>query len=326
MRLPWTSSQDPSPAISPADRAFRVTLALSAGALCGAVVWAGFADSPAGVSDWDQCWIAGRALLRGEDPYQALTPNRSPWPLYYPLPAVLLALPFAGLPLPIARAVWFAVSSGALAYAWSAERWRLVGLASGAFWWAMMGAQWTPLLLAGLWVPAFGIAYAAKPTTGLALWVRRPSWLPVAAGLVLLALSFVVVPSWPWEWREAVGRAHHGPLLFRPGGFLLLLALLRWRRPEARMLALLAVIPSGAMPYDLLLLFAVAETRREWLAVVLLTWGVALYGWQVGAGVQDAAFAERVWPAEILLGYLPAVAMVLRRPNLAAPGAVPETA
>lgn len=295
----------------------RLSITLAVAMWCGAIVWVGFADSPAGVSDWDQCWLAAQALLKGEDPYRALAGSRSPWPLYYPLPAVLLSLPFAWLPLPIARAVWFATCSGALAYAWSGERWRLVGMASGAFWWAMMGAQWTPLLLAGLWVPLFGITYVAKPTTALALWVRRPSWLPVAAALLLVALSFAVMPSWPWAWREAVSQSHHVPLALRPGGFLLLLALLRWRRPEARMLALIGLLPSGAMPYDLLLLFAVATSRGEWLALVGLTWGVAFYGWHVGAGVQNAAFAERVWPAEMVLGYIPALVMVLRRPNQA---------
>src|SRR4051794_18352622 len=59
-------------------------------------------------SMWDaaQLYIAGRALLAGHDPYAAVAASSFPWPLFYPLPAVLLFLPFACLPIEAARVAW----------------------------------------------------------------------------------------------------------------------------------------------------------------------------------------------------------------------------
>ena len=51
------------------------------------------------------------------------------------------------------------------------------------------------------------------------------------------------------------------------GGPLILLALLRWRRPEARLLVALGCIPHTTMLYEALPLFLVA---RRWQEGVLL--------------------------------------------------------
>lgn len=45
-------------------------------------------------------WRPGRALMQGQNPYQA------PHFLRYPLWTLVLSLPFAWLPLPIAMATW----------------------------------------------------------------------------------------------------------------------------------------------------------------------------------------------------------------------------
>lgn len=280
---------------------------------------------PGGVSDWDQIWLAGRAVLHGQDPYLAVNAGNSPWGLVYPVPAVLVGLPFCLLPLQAARAAWFAIGAGVLAYAWGTKpRWRLVGLLSGGMIWASLGAQWTPLLVASIWLPWAGFAYACKPTTAAALWLAKPRRLPIVTGLALVAASFAVSPHWVREWLEATSVMYHEPLLFRPGGFLLLVALARWRRPEARLVLALALIPSSGMPYDLLALYLVATTKREWMLITLLTQGVAVWGESVWhAGIAADAFAKLVWPAELSMAYLPALAMVLLRPNTATPLSAP---
>ena len=76
---------------------------------------------PGFVSDFDQIWLAGRALLAGENPYRAVATGFAghaglPFPLFYPLPAVVAGVPFALMPLVAARAAFAAVSLGAFAY------------------------------------------------------------------------------------------------------------------------------------------------------------------------------------------------------------------
>jgi hypothetical protein len=299
----------------------RYGVAVLAGLLAATAANIGY--GPGTASDWDQLWLAGRALLAGQDPYAAIVPGvNSPWPLIYPLPAVILSLPFALVPLGWARRLWVGINIAVLAYALSDRpRWRAVALVSGPVVWSVIGAQWTPLLVASVWLPWLAVLFVAKPTTGAVLWVRRPSWLAVIAAAAIGGVSFLLVPGWIGSWRAAVAGQHHVPLLWRPGGVLLLAALFRWRRPEARLLASLALVPSAALPYDLLVLYAVAETRREWWVLTVLTSAVGLWASVVSLSAdmpsKAAYLAQNAWPAMLLLGYLPAVAMVLRRPNVA---------
>jgi len=62
--------------------------------------------------------------------------------------------------------------------------------------------------------------------------------------LVLVGASLAVYPAWLGEWSAALhaGRTYHAPFS-RPGGWVLLLAALRWRRPEARLLLAIHCIP-----------------------------------------------------------------------------------
>ena len=54
------------------------------------------------------------------------------------------------------------------------------------------------------------------------------------------------------------------PPLIHTGGFVILLALLRWRRPEAWLVVLMACMPASRAWYNLLvLLAAVPKTYRE---------------------------------------------------------------
>jgi hypothetical protein len=103
--------------------------------------------------------------------------------------------------------------------------------------------------------------------------------------------------------------------IFVFGGPLLLLALLRWRRPEARFLATLACVPQTFSSYDSLLLFLIPKTRREALVLVAATTvATAIVGF-VGPAATYAATVHKFAPMRIVVVYLPALAIVLRRPN-----------
>jgi hypothetical protein len=130
-------------------------------------------------------------------------------------------------------------------------------------------------------------------------------------------MSFVLRPTWVSEWMMLMRTPHEYFLMPVTvlGGPLILLALLRWRRPEARLLAALACIPQTFSSYDALLLFLVVRTRRESLILVSLILVVTAL---IGAFGVSPPYTETVhsWaPVRIALVYLPAVAMVLRRRN-----------
>ena len=267
--------------------------------------------------DWDQLWVAARGLLAGSDPYAAVEASRWPWPLYYPIPAVIVALPFSHLSLTLARALWFGICSGLLAYAWAREPWRLMGLFSGFYLFTATYAQLTPLLLAGLWLPWLSVLWVAKPNSGLALWVSRPSRISVYGGLALMVLGFALVPDWPLSWISALrSGSPQVAAVLRPGGFVLLTAVLRWRTPEGRLLLALACIPHTGTPYDVLLLYGVMSGPRQWFILTVLSWPVYIHVFRVlssqpvTAATFDALTAQ-MWPAIFFGAYLPALVSVL---------------
>ena len=299
-------------------RSARLALAVGIGALASLLVWLSYHGHLDAVSDWDQCWLAGSALLHGRSPYGAVNGDTSPWPLIYPLPAVLVSLPFALVPLSVGRALFAGVSSGLLAYALSTRWVGLLPFISGAYAWALFAVQWVPLLVAAVLLPWLSFLLVVKPTTGVALGVGWPSRWAVIGAVVLCAVSFIVDPGWLLQWREGMGAkiVYHIPPVTRPFGWLLLLALLRWRQPGARFLVASALIPQAAMPSDLLALLLIPRTFMERVIFVGSTQLLALYGLTDLHTSSPGDFAEKLWPATLALGYLPALVMVLRRTDL----------
>jgi hypothetical protein len=121
------------------------------------------------------------------------------------------------------------------------------------------------------------------------------------------------------EWFEAVQHAPHvhAPVTYLFGPFALL-ALLRWRRREARMLLLLACVPQTFVEYEMLPLYLVPETLRE-MVTLLCTTMCAMYAVRVLGGQSPGTLAEGIasrapfWIAGV---YLPALVIILRRPNV----------
>lgn len=303
----------------------RVIVSCAIGAWLGAVMYVGRPGTLGERTDLDQVLVPARMWLQeGVDPYAAGRtyseggPHR--YPLIYPGTAVVVVLPLAVLPDPLPLAVWTALGAGALAWALTRRGWwGLLAFASSSYYHAFFLVQWSPLVTAGIVGPWAGAVWAAKPTVGTALFAGWPSRkTAIVAALVTIA-SLILFPSWPREWISGLGAlAHVRPPVLRPGGFLLLLALLRWRLPEARMLAALALVPHTTVAYETLPLFLVPQRKSEMILLTCLS--VAAYvlsnRYAPGNEVNDLAGAlAGYWPYWLVLMYLPALLMVLRRPN-----------
>lgn len=282
---------------------------------------------PAYVSDFDQLWVAARAWRHGCDPYTTVAAlharsGLAPLGLVYPFTAVVATLPLSGLPLPVARALVAATGAGALAYLTLGRAWWLFPvLLSGAFRSALSLVQVAPLTACAVLSPWFGVVAAIKPNTGAAAFAAQRSWRDAARVLVLptllVVVSFVLWPGWLPRWRAGVATSVYlAPLVWHPVGWLLPLALLRWRRPEARWLAVMSILPANPAPYDTLpLLLLLPQSLRQALIFALLTHAADLlpYFLPHAAGMLALSTSRKSWM--ICTVYLPALIVILRRPN-----------
>jgi hypothetical protein len=267
------------------------------------------------VSDFDQLWIAGRALLERKEPYQAVLDSGNAYPLYYPLTAVLLVLPLAWLPLGAARIAvagitGFVAGFGLRRLGW----WGWLALLSPVWWAAAIQGQVAPALAGAALVPSLGLILTAKPTVGLALWLSRPSARAAVSAAAITVISVLLWPTWPGVWLRTVQEASHftAPVQ-RPGGVLLLLALLQWRTPQGRLLAAWAVIPRTESMYDLLPLILIAKSPTG--AALFVTGSVlALLGLSLGTppAWDTATRVNNSWPILFVCIYLPALLIVLQ--------------
>jgi hypothetical protein len=236
----------------------------------------------------------------------------------YPLPAAILAIPVASAGPFLALGIFAGASTGVFAYSIlrsGGERWPL--LLSAPMMITVLSGQWSALLSAGFLLPTLSIFWVCKPTLGAALWLGRPTIAAVVGGTVLIALSFVLLPSWPAGWLLAVKSdpAHHylAPITLA-GGPIILLALLRWRQAEARLLIALACVPQALMFYNALPVLLAARTRRESMIAATLA-SLGWFGWSQVLGDAPLSSQYPVYAGYWMLGfaYLPALIMVLRR-------------
>jgi hypothetical protein len=299
----------------------RALVALALGCFAAAVVHAGH-QPPVPKSDWDETWAAGRAFLDGLDPYTALAADHQSgqfsYPFVYPGPAVLVAAPFALLPLQTALWLWAGIGTAGLAWTLlSRGWWGLLGLGSAFYLHALISVQWSPLLTASVAVPALGFVWAAKPTIGAALFAGWPSRAALIGGGVIVVLSLILMPGWiPRFLAASLAMPHTTPPAGRAGGFLLLLSFLRWRRPEARMLGVLALVPQTTLLYEMVPLLLIPRTWREMLLLVGLSLIVGVLALQQDPSHHLTAAITTLWPVFLLLIYLPCLILVLRRENV----------
>jgi hypothetical protein len=266
---------------------------------------------PDRTSDFDLLYDTAVRLLRGEDLYPL---GAQSFP--YPLPAVLLAVPFTAIPRELARPVFDVLVGWAFVYALWRYRgsYAILALVSGAYLFAMARGQTTPLMVAASLIPALGFLLAVKPNTSAALWIARPSWLALLGVGLFVGLSFVILPSWPQEWWTAMplDLKEWSPPLLRPFGFVLLLAGLRWRSPEGRLLFAIAFIPQTILPYELVSLALIPANLVEMVIFVAGSWiAVAVAAKWMPLG-SIAGWTPTSWSATLSVVYLPMLYLVLR--------------
>jgi hypothetical protein len=278
--------------------------------------------------DFEQVWFAARALLSGAHPYSLVGPGLAfdwPFPLVYPLPAAVIAIPLAPFPALVAT-VLFSTLAG-VTFSWALMEYGygpLFGFFSMPVRAAFETVQWSPLLAASTVISPLAVLLVAKPTVGGALFLARPSRWAFLGAILFGGAAFVIQPAWFADWLAAIAQykailaptvPFRAPIAFTAGP-VVLLCLLRWRRPEARLVAALACVPQTLVLYEAAPLMLVPRTF--WQSVALVTMSYVGHVWvrlHLPLVYHERLSYELVGQAMIWSLYLPCTFMVLRRRN-----------
>ncbi|MFN0008437.1 MAG: hypothetical protein ACKVXR_11070 [Planctomycetota bacterium] len=302
---------------APSGLSLRTRLGIALALALASALFSGYSFfTAAETPDFAYFWTASRVLVAGGDPYLG-RPGAEGWdlpdPFFYPLPALLPVLPFCWLPMPIAGAAVMGISAGLLAWVLAREgAFRLWLLASAPFVMALKVGQCSPILVAAAFLPNLGWLLPWKPQIGLPLFLYRPSWRAAILAAAVIACSFALEPRWVSGWLDNVSvlESHPMPLLAFAGP-LLLLAAIRWRTAEGRLLLAMACTPQILFFADQLPLQLVARTRRQ--ASLLAAASLVAFGcWFAFLEPGDRYVLEAA-PWVMTLLYLPALAVVLLR-------------
>jgi hypothetical protein len=226
--------------------------------------------------------------------------------------------------------IFVSVAGAALGFALTRDGYhRLPALLSAGYLWSASTGQWSPFVTAAALVPSFGWVLLAKPTIGLAAIAYHPSRRTLALCAIVVIVSLLVQPGWPVEWLAAASTRRRGDYfvpLTTLAGPVLLLAATRWRRPEARLLLVMASIPQTFNYYDQLPLWLIPATLGQSAGLSLLSYAVLAADVTFAAphSPTSAAYGAAKASLFVALLYLPALALVLRRPN-AHPAGVTRT-
>lgn len=286
----------------------RLVASLIVAVLSALVTWAAqtyVTAWPGG--DFSQSILAARDLLAGLDPY-ARRPD-SYW-VPYPLPAAFVALPFSFCAMTIGAALFMGVSAGLLAFGLTRDGNfdRLLIFDAMPFWFALVWAQWTPFIMAAAFIPALLPVVLIKPQIALPVALTRLTRIGIYCCIAVGLLSLAIYPTWPLVWLSQIGQYQKFfPILSLPFGPFLLLALLRWRDKDARLLLLAALMPQR-MFYDAFILWLIPKTKREMLATVTVSWGAWL--WKLA---HPEMTSEQFGFASVLFFFLPMLCVVLSR-------------
>lgn len=278
---------------------------------------------PAFAGDFFQIWTMLRALHSGVSPYVAGCPIIPPCAdanQYYPVTAGLALWPLGHMTSTGASVTFVGVSAALLAFGITRDgRRRLPLFLSYPFVIAVVAGQWPPLIMAAALIPGAEWLYAAKPQLGMALFAAKPNARSILLGSTFFLASLALSPTWPLEWwRVAAGSPYVRSPILRFAWFapVLLLAGLRWRTAEGRLLLMLALVPQTPFAYDQLLLWFIPRTEREALNLTWFSW--AMFGaWYLLTYRRHTELVV-LWtfaPYVVLFLFIPCLFMVLRRPN-----------
>jgi hypothetical protein len=109
--------------------------------------------------------------------------------------------------------------------------------------------------------------------------------------------------------------AHHmRPPIMAIGGFLIPIVLLRWRRREAWLILSMSVMPQAWYPYGVLPLLTIGTSLRESCILALFA-SVAVAPNFLPYDFHSAEMVRIGGAIMVLAAYIPAVVVVLLRPN-----------
>jgi hypothetical protein len=306
----------------------RVATAVLIAAFGALVISSTYKAHPKFTSDFGNWHLAARAFLSGDDPYLTTGPRgfKYEWPtlFVYPATVIILAIPFTWLTEPLASSIFVAISTFVMVMAITKRGpYLLTMLATPVFQMSVALGQWSLLLTAGIFYPVLAFLAVVKPNAGLPIAAAvRDRRALICAGLIgvgLLAASLVMIPRWPMEWLSIVRNddRYLAPIT-RVGGFLMPLALLRWRRREAWLLLGMAILPQSLTFYCLLPLFTIPRNLYESASLATVsTLGIYAGAALMPHGMTGVPFYEWSGNVAILSTYIPCLALLLIRENAA---------
>jgi len=305
------------PERTPPQPTARILAALGIGVFASIAAWVASHRPGFGTPDFQLWWQSAHALLDGNNPYPTMpSPSEPHFQLYNPLPAAVLAIPFALFRADVGLSLFSGLSAATLAFVVTRRSFDpLVMFLSASFVHTIVMGQWSLLLAAALFAPSLAFVGSAKPNIGVVIVAALASWRAAAAMVGFAVLTLLLRPTWPLEWLAVLrtSTSHFSPIGI-PGGVLLLLALIRWRRPEARLVAALGVVSQSPFPYEAMPVFFVPRSRAEYYVLVIGS-DVALAVYAHFRGLPLAEYWRINGIAVVVCMYLPALVMVLRRPN-----------
>jgi len=284
----------------------RILISVLVCVLSGIACWSCLNYLQLGAGDFKWSYLAGQDLLAGRDPYRH--PPHAEW-IPYPLPAALVGLLFTPLPMGVAAAVFFGLSSGLLAFGLTRKGYLpLLAFLAAPYWVALTWAQWTPLIVAAAFFPVIGAVIVIKPHIAAPVVITHLSRVAVIASAVFFLISLAIYPTWPLKWISQLSSFQRYFALFTIPGPLLLLALKRWRDPDARLLLLASIFPQRWF-YDAFILWLIPKTRKEFLVTALTSW--IAWAWRM---FHMPTTTLELGSLCVLCFYLPMLVIVLRRP------------
>jgi hypothetical protein len=279
----------------------RLLIATAVGLATGIFCWYFMTRLGIGAGDFTWAILAARDLLARHNPYA--TPSQ-----FYPLPAALFGLPFIAMKPEIAAGMFYGASSALLAFGLTRYGYhRLLIFLAYPYWAGILTAQWIPLIMASTFFPLLLPATLAKPQIGLPVALTHLRRRGVVACLVVVLLSFLLMPNWISQWLAHIGGySRFIPLLVLPGP-LLVAALLRYWDRDAWLLFLAACMPQRWF-YDPFYLWLIPKTRRGIVFTAGLSWIPGIWRWYH----TPHSFTE-VGRWTVLWFYLPMLILLLMR-------------
>lgn len=229
-----------------------------------------------GAGDFTFATRIAHDIWDGRDTYAAAVHPMTPDSVSYPIPAGIVAMPFALFSDEVASALFMGLSCFILAWCLlqNGKTWQLLVFLSWPFAYALLFAQWTPLLMSLWFLPAMLPLILVKPQIALPLVLtgKKISKAGILLTAALLLISLIIYPTWPLVWIKQTGMYKGLPPLFSlPLGPLILLALFKYRDRRAWLLVLFALMPQRVL-YDQLPLLLIATNSLEMVFLVFCSW------------------------------------------------------